>query len=121
MSAQLDTLTKSLRDLPYTDMLKVADVIRTALGTKSPSLHEMADALATVRPALVDEPKERQQEEEVFTMGIRRKRQIIIQPKPNGWEVSLPGTSAACVSKDLRHALNTLLDQYATLVAMEAE
>ena len=124
MSAQLEALTKALRDLPYIDMMKVADVVRTALGKKAtriPELHEMADALAAVRPLMTSIASEVAQEEEVFALAIRRKRQIIVEPQPHGWRVSIPGTHASCVSTDLRHALNTVLDQFVMLKAMECE
>ena len=132
MSAQLDALSKALRDLPYADMLKVAEAVQDHLAAGMlamkyddkqplPVPHALADSLAAVRERLGDTTAEAAQEEKLFRKEFRRKRSITIQPGPKGWVVAIPGTNAAVMGKELRHTVGVLLDQYAVMIAMDVK
>lgn len=120
MSTHLDGLTKALRNLPYADMVKVAQALSEELKGIH-SAHHLADALVNLRPKLLADMQDLDNDEAVFRERFRRKVVMVIQPiKGSGWEVDIPAQRGALArATTLREALNASLDQTLVVVALE--
>lgn len=119
MSTQLDNLLKAFRDLPYQDMMKVADVVAAQLGDKrADNQYRVAEALASLRPLMVS-PTEKSEEEKVLREALgRRKRSVLITPLEKGWRVELANDvvsgGSQTQSPELRVAFGQMIDQIIT-------
>lgn len=118
MSIQYENLAKALRDLPYADMMAIADAICMAQGgiITLDKTALIAKALAGIRPRETDGPDE---DELALRDMLRRKRSVTISPQPNGWIVEIPGIAGSqAQSPSLRVALQAMLDQAITAKIM---
>lgn len=118
MSVQYENLVKALRDLPYADMMAVADSICMAQGKiiTLDSTALVANALASLKLKESDGPDE---DERNLRELIRRKRSVSISPVQNGWIVEIPGIAGSqAQSPSLRVALQHMLDQAITAKIM---
>jgi hypothetical protein len=118
MTPQLQSLLKALRDLPYTDMMDVADAMSTELKGIHSGQH-IAGAIAKL-PIALDGPVTKTPEEEYFRkMGLSRKRSLTITPLHKGWIVEINGVPGAHAQhSELRMAIQQLLDQAVTAHVM---
>lgn len=123
MTPQLDKFLKALRDLPYQDMMKVADIVATQLMREAPDA--LAPDARIMAAALSDGPGQlggvvsTTEEEKVLREALgNRKRSILIYRMGSGWRAELASVETALgVSQtqapELRMALNQMLDQLA--------
>jgi hypothetical protein len=118
MSAQYDNLVKAFRDLPYADMMNVADAVCAAGGgiITLEKTAQIAHALAHLKHEMPEGPDE---DERNLRELIRRKRSVSISPVQNGWIVEIPGIAGSqAQSPSLRVALQHMLDQAITAKIM---
>lgn len=118
----LQTVVKQLRELPYADMLMLADVLSAQLHTKDIGVlngRTVADSLSEVANSKIEiETSElSKQEERILQSIFRVKRQIIPQRQKGGWTLCVPtlGGGAQVAGQELRPLWNQMLDQIITL------
>ncbi len=118
MTPQLDKLLKAVRDLPYQDMMKVADVVHTRL-TRPGEIDQHAIAAALNDICAMEGPVTQSEEEKVLREALgTRKRSILIFRAGNRWRTELASVETALGASqtqapELRMALNQMLDQLA--------
>lgn len=122
MSTQIEYLMRTLRALPYEDMINVAKALASKLGDgRADATMRIADALATLPKAHIDESALHAAENKALREMLGRSRgfDIKVRALPKGWSVSCDGfRSAGVQSPELRDAITQLLDQEITTQIM---
>lgn len=119
MSVHLEYLMKQMRNLPFTDMVRIAENLRLEIEKrKGDDLDAYVIAHALLNAC--DGPQKlsdmTQNEERVFVRAFNRKKQITILRDGGKWRVELPSMKGAhCLGTELRATLGQLLDTAATI------
>lgn len=119
MSAHLEYLTKQMRNLPFSDMVKLAENMRLEIEKRKGDdldAYVVAHALlnACDGPQTLSDMTEN--EERVFARVFSRKRQITVQRDGSTWKLDFPTMRGAqCLGTELRATLGQLLDTVATI------
>lgn len=109
----LNQLLKAIKELPYADMMLVAQALHDQLDVEADII---ANALAKLDIGKVDYQNMAAREEEILKEIFRRKAAMLISRHGGGWQLdarAIPGGHV--VTTELRQAFPMMLDQIVTL------
>lgn len=124
---QLDALIKQLRQLPYADMMELAEVVREQLvkrhadaGISVIGQRSIADVLSAIQIGSVPQSEVTTAEQRILREIFTRKRQVTINKQGAGYAMEIltvPGSQV--LGTDLRVIFPQMLDQITTLSALK--
>jgi hypothetical protein len=116
-------VVKSIRALPYADMMLVAEEVRDRIQGLTQHRIEaivLADILARIKPNTVTLQETTDEEEKVLREIFRVKRSLTIQRQGVGWIIDVPTVPAGqVIGVELRPMFNMMLDQIITLHVLQ--
>ncbi len=116
-------VVKSIRALPYSDMMLVCEEIRDRIQGLTQQRIEaivLADILARIKPNTVTLEETTDEEEKVLREIFRVKRSLTIQRQGVGWIIDVPTVPAGqVIGVELRPMFHMMLDQIITLHVLQ--
>lgn len=119
MSAHLQHLTKAIRLLPFSDMVRLAEDLRLEIEKRKDDdldAYVVAHALINACATEIELSDITANEERVFKDIFSRKRQVTVQRDGSHWKVELPSMNGTqVVGTELRATIGQMLDSAATV------
>lgn len=118
-SVHLQYLTKHIRNLPFSDMVRLAEDLRVEIQKRKQDdldAYIVAHALINACSTESELSELTQNEERVFKSVFARKRQITVVRDGSHWKVELPSmTGTQVIGTELRATIGQMLDAAATV------